>query len=102
MTHHVVTHLRQLKLGGMASALQLQQDMPNTYDGLGFEERLQLLLDQESLSRDTRKQERLIKQARFKLNANIHGIDYEKSRNIAKNQIAQLAQVDWIIKKKIC
>lgn len=100
MTHHVITHLRQLKLGGMASALQSQQDLPNTYDGLGFEERLQLLLDQESLSRDTRKQERLIRQARFKLNANVHDIDYEKSRNITKNQIAQLAQAGWIIKKQ--
>ena len=75
MTHQILAQLRQLKLGGMASALQSQQEMPNTYDGLSFEERLQLLLDQESISRDTRKQERLIKQARFKLNANIQGID---------------------------
>jgi len=100
MTHQILAQLRQLKLGGMASAMQSQQEMPNTYDGLSFEERLQLLLDQESLSRDTRKQERLIKQARFKLNANIQGIDYKQSRNITKNQIAQLAQADWITKKQ--
>ena len=96
MTHQVLTQLRQLKLGGMASALQSQLDIPNTYNDLSFDKRLQLLLDQESLSRDTRKQERLIKQARFKLNASIHGIDYEKSRNITKSEMARLAQTDWI------
>lgn len=100
MTHPLLTQLRQLKLSGMASALQLHQEIPATYEGLSFEQRLQLLLDQELLSRDTRKQERLIKQARFKLNANIYEIDYEKARNFNKNQIAQLAQADWITRKQ--
>ena len=55
MTHQILAQLRQLKLGGMASAMQSQQEMSNTYEGLSFEERLKLLLDQEGLSRDTRK-----------------------------------------------
>lgn len=99
MTHQLLTQLRQLKLNAMASALQSQQEVPNTYEGLSFEERLQLLVEQERLNRDTRKQERLIRQARFKLNANIRDIDYGQGRNITKNEVAQLAQMDWVTKK---
>lgn len=100
MTHQLLTQLRQLKLNAMASALQSQQEVPNTYEGLSFEERLQLLVEQERLNRDTRKQERLIRQARFKLNANIRDIDYGQGRNITKNEVAQLAQMDWVTKKQ--
>jgi urease accessory protein UreF len=67
MTTQTLMQLRQLKLGGMAHALQTQLEQVGTYEGLGFIERLDLLLDQERLSRDQRKQERLIRQARFKL-----------------------------------
>jgi DNA replication protein DnaC len=67
-----------------------------TYEGLGFIERLDLLLDQERLNRDQRKQERLIRQARFKLRASVQEIDYQHPRNITQSQIAQLAQGEWI------
>lgn len=100
MTHQLLTQLRQLKLNAMANALQSQQEVPNTYEGLSFEERLQLLVEQERLNRDTRKQERLIRQARFKLNANIRDIDYEQGRSITQKEVAQLAQMDWVAKKQ--
>lgn len=100
MSHQLLAQLRQLKLNAMANALQSQQETPTTYEGLSFEERLQLLVEQESLNRDTRKQERLIRQARFKLDANIRDIDYGQGRNITKNNVAQLAQTDWIAKKQ--
>ena len=44
MSQQTLTHLRQLKLGGMASALQLQQEQPGTYQSLSFIERLDLLI----------------------------------------------------------
>jgi len=88
--------LRQLKLGGMANALQTQLEQVGTYEGLPFIERLSLLLEQENLSRDQRKQERLIRQAHFKLRASIQEIDYQHPRNITPSQIAQLSQGDWI------
>lgn len=100
MSNQLLTQLRQLKLNAMASALQSQQEAPHTYEGLTFEERLHLLLEQEHLNRDMRKQERLVKQARFKLSANIQDIDYGQARNITKNNVAQLAQSDWIAKKQ--
>jgi len=96
MKAQTLTQLRQLKLGGMADALQTQLEQVGTYEDLPFIERLGLLLDQESLARDQRKQERLIRQARFKLRASIQEIDYQHPRNITPSQIAQLAQGDWI------
>ncbi len=96
MNSQTVSQLRQLKLGGMANALQTQMEQVGTYEGLPFIERLDLLLDQESLSRDQRKQERLIRQAHFKLQASVQEIDYQHPRNISQSQMAQLAQGDWI------
>jgi DNA replication protein DnaC len=90
--------LRQLKLSGMAEALSRQLEQANTYDSLSFIERMQLLLDEENLARKNRKQERLIRQARFKLKASIQDVDYQHPRNISQSQIAQLAQADWINK----
>jgi DNA replication protein DnaC len=88
--------LRELKLGGMANALQTQLEQVGTYEGLPFIERLGLLLDQENLSRQQRKQERLIRQAHFRLQASVQEIDYQHPRNIMQSQMAQLAQGDWI------
>lgn len=96
MSIQTLARLRQLKLAGMASALQTQLEQVGPYDDLPFVERLDLLLDQEHLSREQRKQQRLIRQARFKLRACVQEIDYEPPRNITPAQIARLAQGDWI------
>ncbi len=94
----LLTRLRDLKLGGMASALQTQLEQPGTYEGLAFSARLDLLLDQELLSRDHRKQLRLITQARFKLNAHVQDLDYQNTRQLKREQVAQLATCDWLHK----
>jgi len=91
-----LARLRDLRLGGMAQALERQQEQVGTYDDLAFTERLGLLVEQECLEREHRKQERLIRQARFKLRASVQDIDYQHSRNIKPAQIAQLAQAEWI------
>ena len=96
MQSQTLMQLHQLKLGGMAAALQTQLEQVGTYEGLPFIERLSLLLDQENLQREQRKQQRLIRQARFKLNACVQDIDYQHPRNLKKSQLAQLAQGDWI------
>jgi len=96
MSTQTFAQLRQLKLGGMAAALQTQLEQVGTYEGLPFVERFTLLVDQECLDRDQRKQERLIRQARFRLSASVQEIDYQHPRNITQSQIARLAQGDWI------
>lgn len=96
MSTQTLMQLRQLKLSGMASALQTQLEQVGTYESLPFLERLTLLLDHETLSRQNRKQERLIRQAQFKLRASVQDIDYQHPRNVTPSQIAQLAQGEWI------
>jgi DNA replication protein DnaC len=95
-TTMTLARLRDLRLGGMAQALERQQEQVGTYDGLAFTERLGLLVEQECLEREHRKQERLIRQARFKLRATVQDIDYQHSRNIKQAQVARLAQGEWI------
>ena len=71
MTQQTLTRLRHLKLTGMADAVQQQLEQASTYEGLPFIERLSLLVEHEQLSREQRKQARLVKQARLKLQATV-------------------------------
>ncbi len=45
MIEQTIVQLKQLKLSAMANALISQIEQPGTYQGLSFEERLQLLTD---------------------------------------------------------
>ena len=76
MLEHTLLQLRQLKLLGMADALQLQSEQPGNYDALCFAERVALMADAEHTGRENRKQTRLLKAANLKLAANAQGIDY--------------------------
>lgn len=96
MTAQTLAQLRQLKLGGMAAALQTQLEQVGTYEGLPFVERLTLLVEHEYMSREQRRQARSIRQAGFRLRASVVEIDYQHPRNIKQSQIAQLASGDWI------
>jgi DNA replication protein DnaC len=100
MIDQTLLQLRQLKLSGMAQALQTQSEQPGTYEGLSFSERLHLLVESEKLDRDNRKQQRLLRTAKFKLTANIRDIDYQHPRGIQQSQIAGLAQCDWLRKEQ--
>lgn len=71
MSTQILNRLRELKLSGMAAALEQQQEQLSTFEALPFIERLGLLLDQEYLMRENRKQTRLINQAAFKLKATV-------------------------------
>jgi len=98
MMQHTLTQLRQLKLTGMADALRMQDEQPNHYDELSFEERIQLLIDHEQLVREQRKQQRLLKGAKLKLNASAKAIDYTYPRGLKQSQFASLLSCDWIHK----
>lgn len=98
MLEQTLTQLRQLKLSGMATALASQMDQPNTYEGLPFEQRLQLLADSEVQDREQRKQQRLLKAAKFKLAANAREIDYQHPRGLKQAVMASLLHCDWINK----
>ena len=100
MINQTMTRLRALRLGGMADALQRQQEHPGTYEGLGFEERLALLVDQEDADRNNKRLARLLRAARFKLAATLEDIDYEQPRGITKSKLATLVTCDWLRRKQ--
>ena len=77
----------------MAGALERQLEQPGTYDDLSFTERMGLLVE-----RENRKQQRLVREARFRLRADLCDIDYSHPRNLSKSLIAQLAEGEWLEK----
>ena len=98
MIETTLSQLRQLKLNGMASALQTQRDQPGTFEGLAFAERLQCLVDHEDQERQHRKQDRLTRAAEFKLKAHVKDIDYQHARGLQQSQMASLLMCDWLKK----
>ena len=98
MSQHTVNQLREMKLQGMAQAVASQQEQPGTYQGLSFDERLQLLVDSEQQTREQRKQARLLKSAMLKIAANAQDINYEQPRGLNKSMMAGLLSCDWVMK----
>lgn len=96
MIETTISQLNQLKLTGMAKALQQQLEQPGQYEALSFSERLQLLTDNEVYERDYRKQQRLLKQAQLKLMATAQDIDYQHPRGLQKSVMAELLQCHWL------
>ena len=96
MIETTLTQLRSLKLSGMANALQTQTEQPGNYGELPFEQRLQLLADAEQQERTHRKQQRLLKAAKFKLAANPKDIDYRHPRGLKQSQLVLLLQTEWV------
>ena len=95
-TAQTLSRLHHLHLSGMAQALTQQQEQHGTYAPLPFLDRLSLLVEQECLLREQRKQDRLVRQARFKLRATLQDIDYQHPRHLQQTQVAQLAQGEWL------
>ena len=96
LTHQTVTQLRSLRLDGMARAFEEQLTQPQA-SGLAFEERFGLLVDRELAWRDSRRLERLLKQARLKYtDACIENVDSRSARGLDARQLTTLAGGDWL------
>jgi len=92
---HTIAQLRELKLPGMAHALQRQIEQPGSSE-LSFEERLALMVQQEWDHRHERRYTRLLQQARLKYpQASIEDFDTRAGRGIERSQFTSLALSDW-------
>ena len=97
MNHtQTLQQLHDLRLTGMADAFSQQLDQPNTYEELGFIERLSLLVNSEATCRDNRRITRLLRQAKLRLHAQPADIDYQARRGLHKDTMAQLLLLDWV------
>lgn len=100
LTEHLLETLRQLRLTGMAHALEQQLTQPATHDELGFEERFALLLEREATYRDNRRVSRLLRAAKLRFAASVHDIDYHHPRGLNKSRMASLVNGDWLHKRQ--
>lgn len=96
MMQHTLTQLRSLKLDGMARAFE-DQATHAASAALSFEERFTMLVDREAAWRDSRRLERLLRQAKLKHgNACLEDVDYRAGRGADKRLIATLGTCDWL------
>jgi len=94
LTSATIDGLKILRLHAMAAALAEQDEQPG-YAGLGFDERLGLLVDRELTDRASRRIERSLKTARLRVPAAVEDIDFRQPRGLNRAQIPGLAQARW-------
>jgi DNA replication protein DnaC len=96
IVQQTLTHLRALKLDGMAHALEEQLTLP-TSASLSFEDRLALLVEREAAHRDGNRLARLLAKARLKYGqACLEDLDTRSSRSLDNRLIATLAHGQWV------
>lgn len=90
-----IEKLRALHLPAMADTLAAQTNQPDI-QSLSFEERLGLMVDQESTHRDNRRLGRHLKEAKLRVSGCIEDIDYRHPRGLDRGVVRSLATCDWI------
>ena len=95
LSNATIDGLKALRLHAMAAALA-EQDQQASYTGLGFDERLGLLVDRELADRASRRIQRSLKTARLRLPATVEDIDFRHPRGLDRAQILGLAQAHWV------
>ncbi len=95
LLQQTIDRLHELKLTGMAQALEEQRGQPDLND-LIFEDRLALLLEREATARADRRLTRLLQTAKFRLPATVEDIDFKTPRGLDRSVVLRLAGCDWI------
>jgi len=94
LIHPTIEKLESLRLTGMVMALKEQQNID--LEGLSFEERLGLLVDRETVERDSRRLKTRLRQAKLRHQACIEDIDFKQPRGLDKSLIMRLAEGSWL------
>ena len=94
LTSATIDGLKALRLHAMAAALADQNEQAG-YAGLGFDERLGLLVDRELTDRASRRIQRSLKAARLRTPAAVEDIDFRHPRGLDRARILDLAQAHW-------
>lgn len=96
LINNTIDKLNQLKLHGIAKALQ-DQMANSSVMSLSFEDRLGLLVDYEQSHRDNLRLGRLLKAAKLKsVGACVEDIDYSAKRGLDKTTVLNLISSDWV------
>jgi DNA replication protein DnaC len=96
MLHDTLARLRELRLAGMAAALE-EQITNSACSALGFKERLALIVDREAHHRNDKRVAGLLKLARLKYaQACIEDVDTRAGRGLDQNTFTSLALSRWV------
>ena len=95
LIHPTLDKLRSLKLLGMARALEEQQSL-REIASLSFEERLGLLIDQESTLRDGKTLAARLRRAKLKVDAVPENVDFKATRGLDKTAFMALLDTSWV------
>lgn len=95
LLQQTIEQLQELRLAGMAAALEEQLCMPDMHT-LAFEDRLALLVEREATCREDRRLTRLLQLAKLHLPAAIEDLDFRRPRGLERTLILHLASGAWI------
>ena len=95
LTEQTLEKLRHMQLRGMAAALLTQREDPEA-QGLSFEERLGLLVDEEWTQRKNRALARLLREAKLRLAACPEDLDYSSARGLDRALMRSLASCAFV------
>ena len=90
-----LARLQELRLTGMAAALEEQRGVPDI-QSLSFEDRLALLIERETTERESRRLTRLLRQAKLRLDATVEDLDFRSPRGLDRSLALRLAGGQWI------
>jgi len=96
LTHPTSERLITLGLNGMAKALDEQRRADATFEPLGFEDRLGLLVDREAAERDGKRLTARLKFAALRQAACVEDLDLRAPRGIDRAVLAHLVDGTWI------
>jgi len=100
LLQQTIERIRELRLSGMAIALEEQQGLPDVHT-LAFEDRLALLVEREAAFRENRRLTRLLRQARFRLPACVEDLIFNAPRGLDRSVVLRLAASDWIRRSQV-
>jgi DNA replication protein DnaC len=95
LNHPTYQQLNQLRLFGMAKALNAQQRLPEL-DRMSFEERLGLLVEREASERASMQTTARLRRARLKHAAAPEDVDYRVARGLDRTLFNRLLTGSWI------
>ena len=95
LNHPTYQQLNQLRLFGMAKALNEQQRLPEL-DRMSFEERLGLLVEREASERASMQTTARLRRARLKHAAAPEDVDYRVARGLDRTLFNRLLTGSWI------
>ncbi len=97
MTTETLEKMKQLRLLGMARAFQSSLESEQTAS-MSTDETIHFLVSSEWDDRQNRNIERHVRNARFRYQANVEGVNYDDDRNLDRNMMMRFAECSFIDK----